>query len=154
MSVFSIIKVMRNNKWVWRVIGIAAVLGILFYIPRMGKKTIATDVPCLTPNMPLLQHIHPILKITVDDAEEIIPANIGLGTCERAIHTHDGTGTLHVEAQDSRKYTLGDFFNVWGKTIKRPGYAVTMTVGAKPSDAFEGLILKDKQKITLSYIKK
>ncbi len=145
---------MANNKWIWWAVGIAIVLGILFYIPRIGKKTVATDVPCLIPNMPLLQHIHPILKIVVDGAQEAVPANIGLVSCERALHTHDESGTLHIEAQDKRGYTLGDFFGVWGKTIKRSGYAVTMTIDNAPNTELEKLLLKDKQEIVLTYTKK
>src|SRR3989338_2181630 len=109
---------MANNKWIWITIIVIIVLGILFYIPRMGKKTVATDVPCLTPNLPLLQHTHPHLVITIDGAAQKIPANIGLAACERALHTHDDSGTLHVEAQDKREYTLGDFFSVWGEPLE------------------------------------
>lgn len=130
------------------------ILGILFYIPRIGKKTIATDVPCLVTNIPLQQHIHPILKITVDGKAEAIPANIGLNSCERAIHTHDDAGTLHVEAQDNSEYTLGDFFTVWGKQIDKPGYTVTITIDGKPNTEIKNLKLKDKQEIILIYAKK
>lgn len=145
---------MNNNKWIWWVVGIVVVLGILFYIPRMGKKTMVTNVPCLVANMPLTQHIHPVLKITVDEINEEVPANIGLGACERALHTHDTIGTLHVEAQDSRAYTLGDFMSVWGKTIERKGYEVTMKINGKENTDFGALLLKDKQEIVLEYKKK
>jgi len=144
---------MNNNKWIW-ILGLVIILGILFYIPRMGKQTRVTDVPCLVATMPLKQHIHPVLKITVDGTREIIPASIGLDGCERALHMHDDSGTLHVETQDDRVYTLGDFMTVWGKTIKRSGYAVTMTVDDKPSTDLGTLVLKDKQQILLIYTKK
>lgn len=144
---------MHNNKWIW-IVGLVIILGILFYIPRMGKQTVSTDVPCLVANMPIKQHIHPVLKITIDGKAEAIPANTGLASCERALHTHDETGTLHVEAQDSREYTVGDFFTVWGKQIDKPGYTVTMTVDGKPNAEIENLKLKDKQEIILEYRKK
>lgn len=144
---------MTKNKWVW-VLGGVIILGILFYIPRRGKQTITTDVPCLIANIPLQQHIHPILKITVDGVSEAIPANIGLASCERALHTHDETGTLHTEAQDSREYILDDFFTVWGKTIERKGYIVSMTVDKKQNTELGSLKLKDKQEIILEYRKK
>lgn len=144
---------MANNKWIW-ILGLVIVLGILLYIPRIGKQTVSTDVPCLVANIPLQQHIHPILKITIDGKTEAVPANIGLASCERALHTHDETGTLHVEAQDSREYVLDDFFTVWGKTIERKGYAVSMTVDKKPNTELGLLKLKDKQEIVLIYAKK
>lgn len=144
---------MNNNKWIWMGGGII-ILGILFYIPRIRKQTIATDVPCLIANVPIKQHIHPVLKITIDGKAEAIPANIGLASCERALHTHDDTGTLHVEAQDSREYTVGDFFTVWGKQIDKPGYTLIMTVDGKPNTELRTLKLKDKQEIILEYRKK
>lgn len=30
------------------------------------------------------------------------------------LHTHDDRGTIHVESTVNRKYTLGEFLNVWG----------------------------------------
>lgn len=144
---------MHNNKWIW-VVGGVIILGILFYIPRRGKQTTATDVPCLIANVPLKQHIHPVLKITIDGKAEAIPANIGLDSCERAVHTHDDTGTLHVEAQDSREYTVGDFFTVWKKQINKPDYTLVMTVDGTPNTELGTLKLKDKQEIILEYRKK
>lgn len=144
---------MTNNKWYWT-IGIAIILGILFYIPRIGKKTMVTNVPCLIPNMPLTQHIHPRLTIMIDGAPKIIPANIGLGSCERALHTHDDAGTIHIEAQDKREYTLGDFFGVWNEQIEIAGYTLAMTVDGRKNTALDKMLLKDKQEIILTYIKK
>jgi hypothetical protein len=122
-------------------------------MPRMLKDKTATSVPCLAPNIPLTQHIHATLNITVDGAAEPIPANIGLASCERALHTHDETGPLHVEAQDTRAYTLGDFFSVWNKGIERAGYEVGMTVNGQPSAEMGNLVLQDGQTITLTYAK-
>lgn len=33
------------------------------------------------------------------------------------LYTTDTTGTITVESKVARSYTLGDFFNVWGKTL-------------------------------------
>jgi hypothetical protein len=56
-----------------------------------------------------------------------IPAGIGIGPgfdnqgsptspedFISTLHTHDTSGTVHVEARDTRVYTLGLFFDVWG----------------------------------------
>lgn len=138
-------------------LSVMAVLLALFIVPRLGKPSVTgdgSDVPCLVPNAPLLIHIHPQLTIDLDGKNEIVPANIGLGgSCEHALHTHDTTGTLHVESQTQRDYTLGDFYKVWGENIQRPGYSVTMTVDGKPSQEFDKLILKDGQNIILDYKK-
>ncbi len=52
----------------------------------------------------------------------LIPANIGLlPNCNRPLHTHDTTGTIHVETDQNQDYKLGDFFLIWGKTFNSSG---------------------------------
>lgn len=121
----------------------------------VASQTVDTDstVPYIIPDLPLTQHIHPELKIFVDGKPEVVPANIGLGLQHRVLHTHDDTGEIHVESQDKREYTLGDFMSVWGKTIERTGYTVAMTVDGSPSTEFGNLKLKEGQKIVLTYTK-
>jgi hypothetical protein len=148
---------MKSKTWVW-IAGIVVVLGALFAYPRLygggGSGGIGSGVPCLVPNVPLVQHIHPIVTITVDGVQEEIPANIGLQGCERAIHTHDedaAQGVIHVESQDRRKYTLGDFMSVWSKSFAREGYALTATAdGANVSDP-ASLVFQDGQDIRMEY---
>ena len=46
-----------------------------------------------------------------------VPAGIGIDYHERFIsplHTHDYTGIMHVESPTVRKFTLGQWFDVWG----------------------------------------
>ncbi|MEK7114998.1 MAG: hypothetical protein AAB847_01420 [Patescibacteria group bacterium] len=153
---------MKNHKSI--IIGLilfALIIVGFFFWPRKDApnlftiNTNTTDVPCLDSNITTLkQHIHPHLQIIIEDQNEAIPANIGLSSdCERSIHTHDTNGIIHVESQDNRQYTLGDFFNVWsasgGKKIDRFGYKLEMNLPGKP----EELILKDKQEIILKYSK-
>ncbi len=131
------------------------VLGGLFALTKLERNKVLTDVPCLVPNLPLVIHIHPELEIEVDGVREIVPKDIGVGgVCERALHTHDETGQLHVEAQVVRDYHLQDFFDVWGRGIEREGYEVSMMVDGVVSTEYGGLLLKDEQKIGLSYKKK
>lgn len=153
---------MKNNKmiYIYAVVGIIILAGLFAY-PRFkkeggGTSGLGSDVPCLTPNASLVQHTHQQLSITVDGKNETVPADIGLTGCHRAIHTHDDTGQIHVEAQDSRDYTLGDFFKVWDKIIEREGYDLEMTADNLPvsRELWESLVLKDKQEIILKYTKK
>src|SRR3989338_131497 len=96
---------------IWVIVIVIVVVG-LFLFPKIfgGNNGASAKVPCLLPNIPLVQHIHPKITIIVDGVNEIIPNEIGLNSaCEKAIHTHEeGDGTIHVESQDSRQYTLGD----------------------------------------------
>jgi hypothetical protein len=58
-----------------------------------------------------------MIRIYIDGLLRPLPANIGLDPArgiEASLHTHDGTGTIHMEAPRPYNYTLGDFFAVWG----------------------------------------
>ncbi len=107
------------------------------------------------PNVPLVQHIHPILVITAGGRSESIPSEIGLSTsCERAIHTHGddaALGVIHVESQDRRNYVLSDFFSVWGKSLNRNGYMLKASADGVALDDLASLLLKDGQQIKMEY---
>jgi hypothetical protein len=62
-------------------------------------------------------HTHALLHIYVDGLLVPLAANIGLNPSkgvESSLHTHDHTGIIHMESPHPYKYTLGDFFAVWG----------------------------------------
>jgi hypothetical protein len=62
-------------------------------------------------------HIHAALHIYKDGLLIPVPALIGLvpsKKIETALHTHDATGIIHMETIRPYKFTLGEFFKVWG----------------------------------------
>jgi len=62
-------------------------------------------------------HIHALLRIYVNGLLRPLPADIGIESAEgieSSMHTHDGSGIIHMEAPRPYPYTLGDFFSVWG----------------------------------------
>lgn len=62
-------------------------------------------------------HIHAMLHIYVNGLLVPLPADIGIirsKKFETSLHTHDGTGIIHMEAPHRFPFTLGDFFEVWG----------------------------------------
>jgi hypothetical protein len=62
-------------------------------------------------------HIHALLHIYVNGLLSPLAANIGLDPAkgvESSLHTHDRTGIIHMEASHPYRFTLGDFFAVWG----------------------------------------
>ncbi len=62
-----------------------------------------------------LYHSHPTLRIVISGTNFPIPSGVGMqGSCNRPLHTHDPTGTIHVETDDDRTYTLADFLTIWG----------------------------------------
>lgn len=134
--------------------GLVLVLLALFIYAKLKNPSISYsgDLQCLSPNLPEVQHFHPKLTILIDGKEEIIPTNIGLsGSCHLPLHTHDADNIIHVESQVIKDYTLGQFLEVWGKSIQREGYNLVMTVDGKPSEELANLVLKDKQEIVLNY---
>jgi hypothetical protein len=63
-------------------------------------------------------HIHALLKVYVNGKQTQVPQGIGIdpqGQFLAALHTHDTSGIIHMEADNFYPFTLGQFFNVsWG----------------------------------------
>ena len=62
-------------------------------------------------------HVHAALFVYVDGKQVPVPANIGIdpqGRFIAALHTHDTSGVVHMEATKPYPFTLGEFINVWG----------------------------------------
>jgi hypothetical protein len=61
-------------------------------------------------------HIHQHVDIFVNGKKATVPAQIGIydGQFLTELHTHDTTGVMHVESDKKRKFSLGEFFGVWG----------------------------------------
>jgi hypothetical protein len=60
-------------------------------------------------------HIHSGLEIKIDDRPIAIPGGIGIipEKCIYWLHTHDDTGTIHIESPIEQTFTLGQFLNIW-----------------------------------------
>jgi hypothetical protein len=123
----------------------------------------AAKVPTMMETMNSPVHLHPVLKVLVDGREVPVPANIGIdpladGMQMAGLHTHDTTGTIHVEGV--RGARLGQFFAVWGVPFSArqlgpyhasAGKSVRMWVDGKASDAYGALELADGQRIVVSF---
>jgi hypothetical protein len=67
-------------------------------------------------------HIHQHLDLIVNGNQVTVPADIGINYAARfiaPIHTHDETGVIHVESDEVRDFTLGEFFDIWGVRFTR-----------------------------------
>ena len=62
-------------------------------------------------------HIHAHLAIIKNGQMLAIPAHIGLQGCAYELHTHDMSGIVHIETDVYHKFTLGNFFAVWGQPL-------------------------------------
>ena len=107
-------------------------------------------------------HIHPVLRIVINSKDEVIPANTGIPSpsCMRPVHTHDTTGTLHIESKEIRDFRLKEFFAVWGKPFNREQildykidekHRIRMTVNGIENNEFEKYHMKDKDKNEIRY---
>lgn len=108
-------------------------------------------------------HWHPTLTVLIDGEKQEIPANLGIGAVHQPIHTHDLSGTLHLEVQglvtkDETK--LGAFFQIWGKQFNSNCIfdkcngdegTVKMTVNGKENKEFENYQMKDADNIEILY---
>jgi hypothetical protein len=120
-------------------------------------------VPTMMDTMNSPIHFHPTVAVFVYGRQVPVPPNIGIDPRRdpmqmAGLHTHDSTGTIHVEGAPAA--TLGKFFRIWGVPLSakqlgpyRTGgsKAVRMWVDGKPSGAFGELKLKDGQRIVISY---
>ncbi len=109
-------------------------------------------------------HIHPQLAIVVDGQPMPVAANIGISPADQAmaaLHTHDDSGTIHVESPVARTYNLGEFFDVWGVRLTRTclgGYCANPTkhvAAFVDGSPFRGnprnITFKDGERIILAY---
>jgi hypothetical protein len=66
-------------------------------------------------------HIHQHLDIFVNGKKENVPAQIGIydGQFLTELHTHDTTGVMHVESDKRSKFSLGEFFGIWGVRLTK-----------------------------------
>jgi hypothetical protein len=62
-------------------------------------------------------HAHQHLDLFIKGKAVSVPGMIGVNVPEQFIspvHTHDGTGEIHVESPTVQTYTIGQFFDIWG----------------------------------------
>jgi len=82
-----------------------------------GGKSAARATALGLPPEGTTLHQHANVQIFVHGKQESVPKDIGInpsaGTIQ-SIHTHDDTGTVHIESSVSQTFTLDDFFGVWG----------------------------------------
>lgn len=152
--------------------GLAIIFAFLVIYQRVGTggadngfraRLADSDINCLPQgHQRLALHFHPRLTILIEGEPVAVPANIGVtNRCMAELHTHDDSGTIHLESTGSaRTFTLGQFFAVWGQPfsaeqildrVADDKFEIVMTVDGEPSQAFGDLVLKDEQEIVISY---
>ncbi len=159
---------------------LATVIGMGYVVAEYGFPSTPAGLPypCSGSGSVAL-HVHPVLRIVISGQSVTIPADIGfLGSCLEPVHTHDTSGTIHVESPNrSTQYTLGAFFQIWEVTYHTTnlggashpivfnstdilgfkadsGHKVVMLIDGVPSSEYGALVLNslDVQTIQIEYV--
>ena len=101
-------------------------------------------------------HLHATLVTVWNGQPEFLPANIGITPdCMRPTHTHDESSAVHIEGPKEQKYTVGDFFTVWGadSPALRPGSVVeNVSLNGQPyTDDYRDIVFEDQQRIVVAF---
>jgi hypothetical protein len=95
-------------------------IGIYYAIaPHTSLPAVSTidGIEC-NPMEQAVFHIHAHLDIIINGVYFLVPSQIGIpSNCFYWLHTHDESGIIHIEAPMHRDFTLGQFFDIWGKKL-------------------------------------
>ncbi len=106
-------------------------------------------------------HIHQHLDIVINGKPVSIPADIGVASgFISAIHTHDGSGILHIESPVKKDFTLSQFFKEWnvdfddsriGSFAVDQNHKLIMAVNGVPITNTQNYVLKAHDEIEIWY---
>jgi hypothetical protein len=107
-------------------------------------------------------HVHSHLDVFVDGQKKQVPDNVGIltsPTCLYWLHTHDDDGIIHVEAPETREFTLGQFLDIWEQTRDSAGLFDSVSgknvTAYANGEQFEGnyrdIQLESQKQIVLAY---
>lgn len=107
-------------------------------------------------------HVHSHIDIFVDGQKKEVPTNIGILTspsCFFWLHTHSSDGIIHVEAPQTREFTLGQFLDIWNQTRDSNGLFssvsgknVTAYVnGDQFQENYRDIQLESRKQIVIAY---
>ncbi|MBP50605.1 MAG: hypothetical protein CMA68_00775 [Euryarchaeota archaeon] len=152
-------------------LGVAGVMTAVFLVlllapsgnvPEAEEWEITTV--CLEGHDGLVTHTHVSLSIEIDGEQYPVGPNVGISdsTCQgmRGIHTHDDSGTLHIETPSPMDAPLGAFFQIWGKefsdsqvidSMVDENTEIVMYVNGESSDQFGSYSMQDGDIIEIVY---
>jgi hypothetical protein len=124
----------------------------------------------LTPSNKMVLHNHVNVNVTYNGQAIMVPEHIGIVQIGKAddpllygdhsldkygmegmspLHTHDNSGTVHVEANTKRDFTLGEFLDVW-KGLDINGKIVQASLNGNSVSDYRNIILNDGDSISLN----
>lgn len=118
----------------------------------------------------MVLHNHVTLNVTYNDIGLMVPAHLGMVSVGESedpfiygnhsldrygiegmspLHTHDASGTIHVEANTMRDFSFGQLLDIW-KSLDLNGKTVQATLNGNPVSEFRNIILNDGDSISLN----
>ena len=111
-------------------------------------------------SVPLARHDHVSLSMQVNGRPAPVPEEIGMNpqlwhdhSLDRygpsgisPMHTHDTTGTIHIESTSAREFTVGEFLAVMGVDLET---VTRMTVDGNEVDDFRNHAMQNGERIQL-----
>ena len=111
-------------------------------------------------------HVHTHVSLFLNGQQLALPSSIGSANptptdhCYYAIHTHDRSGKVHVEAPAPGLFTLGQLFAIWGQPLGptnvggNPGvpvviYLVDGSTASRYDGDFAAIELKSRRGIVI-----
>ncbi|HUJ78971.1 MAG TPA: hypothetical protein VLY45_01500 [Nitrospiria bacterium] len=85
-------------------------------VSHLEERLQAIGLPALRREGTTL-HLHQHLDLFVHARPVPVPPMIGINMVAgfiAPVHTHDGSGVIHIESAVVSRYTLGQFFDIWG----------------------------------------
>jgi hypothetical protein len=82
----------------------------------LADRLAPLDLTTLGGHNGLVLHFHTHIDIFVNGKKVQVPALVGINAGAgwlTELHTHNATGVIHIEAQKSRDFTVGQFFAEW-----------------------------------------
>jgi hypothetical protein len=158
----------KNTKIISVIVAVAITITLC-----TGLSLTPTTIIGAQMDKPIIMHFHPHLNLMIDGKPVTVPSQIGIDSSlwkdhsldqygmqamangmsgMAPLHTHDATGTIHVESNIIRNYTLGEFLNIWGGLITNGKTVKAMMDGAPVSD-YKNIILRDGEQINLDVTK-
>jgi hypothetical protein len=136
-------KINRNKKLnkfiiVGVIVAIALIIGVAVATIKMPANAIVPidGIQCNSMEQSVF-HIHAHLNIILNGQNYTVPSKIGIpGPCLYWLHTHDETGTIHIESPKNQSYTLGQFFDIWKKNFSNTQIFNSTVSSANPLNVY------------------
>ena len=106
-------------------------------------------------------HHHALMHIYNDGLLIPVAPNIGIHKpAYSSLHTHDQTGVIHMESDVPHKFTIGDFFAIWGVRFGKASLGNLVNDGDKQVRVYVNgtrvadpvhYVMKDEDNIVVGY---